>query len=114
MKTYTYNLSNDSLHQLCIDNGWFTYGSNEQYEKLFRRNNSGAKVNELATIIWTCSDGFPLDEIDMELTKAMALPISIDYLQETLKRAGWGEQEIEIITEAVKTHPNNGEYYNAI
>ena len=28
------------LRKLCIENNWFTGGSNEQYEKMFEYNNS--------------------------------------------------------------------------
>ena len=49
----------EELRQACIDKGWFTAGSNEQYEKLFFMNEYGDATDALAvmtTIIWTCSD----------------------------------------------------------
>ena len=44
------------LRQLCIDNNWFTCGTIEQYEKLFYANEHGCPIEEIATIIWLCSD----------------------------------------------------------
>lgn len=43
------------LRQLCIDENWFTSGSNEQYGKLFYANANGCPMEEIATIIWVCS-----------------------------------------------------------
>ena len=45
----------DELRSLCIRNNWFTEGSNEQYNKLFRANEELAPIEEIATIIWICS-----------------------------------------------------------
>lgn len=44
------------LRQLCIDNDWFTCGTVEQYDKLFYANENGCPIEEIATIIWLCSD----------------------------------------------------------
>ena len=44
------------LSNLCIKNNWFTAGSIEQYDKLFYANENGCPVEEIATIIWLCSD----------------------------------------------------------
>ena len=46
----------EALRQLCIKNDWFTEGSNSQYEKLFYANENGCPIEEIATIIWVCSD----------------------------------------------------------
>ena len=46
----------ETLRQACIDNGWFTQGTNNQYEKLFYANSHGCPIKEIATIIWLCSD----------------------------------------------------------
>lgn len=45
-----------SLRELCIDHNWFTCGSNNQYTKLFYANEHGCPIEEIATIIWLCSD----------------------------------------------------------
>jgi hypothetical protein len=46
----------EALRRACIDNNWFTAGTNEQYEKLFYANENGCPLEEIATIIWLCSD----------------------------------------------------------
>lgn len=46
----------DKLRALCIRNNWFTCGTNRQYEKLFYANETGCPIEEIATIIWLCSD----------------------------------------------------------
>lgn len=48
--------TNEALRELCIKNGWFTCGTNRQYEKLFYANTHGCPLEEIATIIWICSD----------------------------------------------------------
>lgn len=44
------------LRELCIENNWFTCGSIRQYDKLFYANENGCPIEEIATIIWLCSD----------------------------------------------------------
>ena len=44
------------LRALCIEYSWFTCGTNEQYNKLFYANANGFSMEEIATIIWICSD----------------------------------------------------------
>lgn len=52
-----YSVTNpEELRSLCIKNNWFTCGSNRQYEKLFYANEMGCPIEEIATIIWLCSD----------------------------------------------------------
>lgn len=46
----------DDLRRLCIKRNWFTCGTVEQYEKLFYANSHGCTMEEIATIIWICSD----------------------------------------------------------
>ncbi len=55
MKKYTVTTP-DELRSLCIRKNWFACGSNRQYEKLFYANESGCPIEEIATIIWLCSD----------------------------------------------------------
>ncbi len=52
----TCGIDNDKLRSLCIKHGWFTCGSNRQYEKLFEMNEQGAGIEQIATAIWLCSD----------------------------------------------------------
>lgn len=55
MKKYTVT-TRQLLRNLCINSNWFTCGSNEQYNKLFYANENGCTIEEIATIIWVCSD----------------------------------------------------------
>ena len=55
MKKYTVTTT-ENLRSLCIKNNWFTCGTNEQYEKLFHANEFNFSVEEIATIIWLCSE----------------------------------------------------------
>lgn len=55
MKKYAVT-TNHSLSNLCIRNDWFTEGTNEQFEKLFRANEMFCSIEEIATIIWLCSN----------------------------------------------------------
>lgn len=48
--------SPDKLRQLCINNDWFTCGDTDQYEMLFDANRKSASLDEMATIIYICSD----------------------------------------------------------
>lgn len=57
----------DRLYTACNRNEWFTCGSNEQYEKMFDMNNHGASIRDLAVIIWACSEGYELEEIEEKL-----------------------------------------------
>ena len=55
MKEYTVTTT-EELRTLCIENNWFTCGTASQYEKLFYANEMGCPIEEIATIIWLCSD----------------------------------------------------------
>lgn len=82
-----YSICNpEGLRELCIKNNWFTQGSNRQYEKLFYANQQGCPLEEIATIIWLCTDcEEPLNDgvawcrrdIKAELEKAQ-----ISYIEE--------------------------------
>ena len=62
-------MTNQKLRELCVQNEWFTYGSWEQYKKLFDYNYSGAFISQLAGMIWICSDA-ELDDITKKLEEA--------------------------------------------
>lgn len=55
MKKYSVTTP-EELRRLCIRNNWFTCGTNRQYDKLFHANENGCPMEEIATIIWLCSD----------------------------------------------------------
>ena len=46
----------DQVYALCNEYQWFTCGSNDQYEKLFIMIGEKAPIEEVATVIWLCSD----------------------------------------------------------
>lgn len=70
-------MTNETLRELCIKNNWFTCGSNHQYDKLFEMNEKGKPVDELALVIWLCSDGtFDRNAIVQELEKLSEPEIS--------------------------------------
>lgn len=61
MKLFDYEnregrIDNDQLRNLCIEHNWFTCGTNRQYSKLFDMNEQGAGIEQIATVIWLCSD----------------------------------------------------------
>lgn len=61
MKLFDYEtrdgrIDNDKLRSLCIKHDWFTCGTNSQYSKLFEMNEQGAGIEQIATVIWLCSD----------------------------------------------------------
>ena len=51
-------ISTDKLFCLCSKYKWFMNGDCEQYDMLFDRNEQGASLETLATIIWICSSGW--------------------------------------------------------
>lgn len=69
MKQYSVTTP-ERLRSLCVKNNWFTCGTNEQYEKMFYANEHFCPLEEIATIIWICSDGCRrrdiLDELERE------------------------------------------------
>lgn len=111
MKKYENRLDTYELRALCIRENWFHSGTNEQYEKLFQLNETGAPVETLAVLIWTCTDGAELDEITVKLHQATTWPIHLDHLDNNLQAAGWGAKERKIIREALETHPDAGIAY---
>ncbi len=66
----------DVLRHVCIQKGWFSAGSNEQYEKMFKLNAGGKTLHDVALTIWICSEGVSLDEIEdtLEAMRRAFLP----------------------------------------
>lgn len=64
------NIGSSALRSLCIQNNWFTAGTNEQYDKLFWAERHKASIAELALIVWTCSEDVPLLDIQTDLVRA--------------------------------------------
>ena len=61
-------ISNETLRRLCIKNNWFEEGTNSQYDKLFYMNENGAAIEQIATVIWLCSDSEEHTRRDIILT----------------------------------------------
>lgn len=55
MRNYSVT-TNSELRELCIKNNWFTSGSVIQYEKMFCANEQGWPLEEIALMIWLCSN----------------------------------------------------------
>ena len=114
MKKYENMIEAEELRNLCIKNDWFTSGDNEQYSRLFSLLRTGASVDTLAAVIWTCSSFSDLNDIKEQLQTLSVWPIHIDYLDNRLEACGWGEVERKIIREALETHPDMGNAYKLI
>lgn len=52
------------LYSMCCKNGWFKKGTNSQYEKLFYANEGNMTIEEMALIIWLCSEDDIIDIYD--------------------------------------------------
>lgn len=50
------HLTVDQVYLLCNEYQWFTCGTNDQYYKLFTMVREKAPIEEVATVIWLCSD----------------------------------------------------------
>lgn len=55
------------LRDLCIQNNWFTCGSNRQYSRLFDMAKNGASIHDLVLIIWLCSEDADKEDIKSQL-----------------------------------------------
>ena len=75
------------IRSLCIKKDWFTYGTNTQYERLFDRVRDGADVEEVATIIWVCSENVTKEEIIKELLPTRNERVEMVRAMELLARA---------------------------
>lgn len=49
-------ISEENLRKLCLSNKWFTDCTSSQFSKLLQANAKGCSLDELAAIIWVCSD----------------------------------------------------------
>lgn len=47
---------------LCQNNEWFTCGSCRQYDKLFDMIEDGRSTEDIALVIWVCSDYNKLED----------------------------------------------------
>ena len=75
------------VRSLCIKNDWFTHGTNTQYERLFDRVRDRADIDEIATIIWVCSENVTKEEIVKELLPTRNKRVEMVRAMELLARA---------------------------
>lgn len=75
------------VRSLCIKNDWFTHGTNTQYERLFDRVRDGADIDEIATIIWVCSENVTKEEIVKELLPTRNKRVEMVRAMELIARA---------------------------
>ena len=114
MTKYTNPITAEDLRTFCINHEYFTSGSSEQYSRMFDLCRMGASIEALASVIWACSPCADLNEITEQLNDLTRWPIWVKSIRRTLEAADWGEAEIEIICEAVRTHPEAGKAYKVI
>ncbi len=60
-------IDNYTLRAVCIANDWYTCGTIEEYEKLFKKNRNGATVGELADDIYLHSSNAEKKDIFVKL-----------------------------------------------
>lgn len=51
-----YGLNFSNVYELCNKHRWFTQGTKEQYYKMFRMVDVEVPIEEIAAVIWLCSD----------------------------------------------------------
>lgn len=57
----------ESLRMACIRKNWFTCGTCEQYDRMFAMNREKRPLEEVALVIWLCSEGVTREEIQRDL-----------------------------------------------
>ena len=108
-------VNSDDLRSLCIREEYFTCGAASAYDRLFTLNDNGASIETLAACIWmNSSDWADLDTITEQIRDLNRWPIYLDSIRRALESARVGKTEIEIITEAVRTHQDAGSAYKII
>ena len=77
------------VRNLCVKNNWFSCGCNSQYDKMFDRVREHAEVDEVATMIWLCSEGVTKEEIAKQLASPELNTKRIEFVKarETIARA---------------------------
>lgn len=64
-------LSIDVVYQLCNRYQWFTYGTVEQYDRMFNMVRERKSIHDIATVIWICSaPNFTVQDIEKTLKAA--------------------------------------------
>ena len=63
------NIPIDYLFSLCNEMNWYTSGDIRQYSKLFEAAKNGASVHDIAIMIWLCTDGVKLEDVEARLVE---------------------------------------------
>ena len=58
----------DEIYILCNEKKYFTCGSNEQYDRMFDMVRNGAPANDIALVIFICSDS-QREDVDFQTIK---------------------------------------------
>lgn len=51
-----YGLNFSNVYELCNKHRWFTEGTEKQFRKMIRMIDVEVPIEEIATVIWLCSD----------------------------------------------------------
>ena len=94
-------LSAEDLRVLCIQEDWFTSGTNSQYEKLFDLNREGASLEELALVIWICSSDVSREEVLKKLMDKCFRNCTVERYQRAIQKIG-GAEKLLALPEDVK------------
>ena len=111
MNQYHIPVSNDDLHEFCINYELFTSGSNEQFKKLFAMNEAGASIDAMAAAVWVCSDGCSYQEVLELMHREFAWTVNTARITAVLKAAGIDTTTTAIVSEALRTHQDEGSCY---
>lgn len=57
----------EEVRQLCMEQGWFTVGDSEQYERMFELIRFRKDCRDVARVIWVCSNGIDYSDIEKTL-----------------------------------------------
>lgn len=63
------NKIRNKVDNLCRENDWFTCGNEYHYQKMLDLAESGNSIHEMAFIIYLCSQGVAIDDIECQLSK---------------------------------------------
>ena len=75
----------DEIYALCVRNNWFTCGTAEQYERMFRMVELGYSARDVAMVIWFCSAGVGFNSVYEKIRKAYRKCKDEYYTREVLQ-----------------------------
>lgn len=92
MRTYTV-ADTETLRNLCIKNNWFTNGTNEQYDKLFEANTDGEDIENIASMIWICTDAEDTEIRDLRAIREELVEAQRQYEEWHKYEIIWDEED---------------------